>query len=32
MEQIVQGYPVPGNWRKPLEDEEDQGAGDGKSK
>jgi len=19
---IVQGYPVPGNWRKPLEDEE----------
>jgi len=19
---IIQGYPVPGNWRKPLEDDE----------
>jgi hypothetical protein len=25
MESIVQGYPVPGNWRKPLEEEEGKG-------
>lgn len=24
---IVQGYPVPGNWRNPLEDEEGKGKG-----
>jgi len=27
MEDIVQGYPVPGNWRKPLEEEEGKGKG-----
>jgi hypothetical protein len=27
MSDIVQGYPVPGNWRKPLEQEEEQNKG-----
>ncbi|MBD3623802.1 MAG: hypothetical protein HUJ24_00130 [Rhodobacteraceae bacterium] len=27
MSNIVQGYPVPGNWRKPLEQEEEQNKG-----
>ena len=31
MDHIVQGYPVPGSWRKPLEDEEKEESG-GKGK
>lgn len=28
MAHIIQGYPVPGNWRKPLEEDEKQGGGE----